>query len=191
MNRVILDLCGGTGEWSRPYREAGYDVLVIDPAGEPMGSHREDVRTWEPIDVPVHGILAAPPCTIFSGSGARWWTERDPDGSRLIEGLSIVDACLRLIRLYEPAWWAMENPVGRLRRWIGAPSMSFDPWQYGDGYTKRTLLWGSFQHPVPSVSRKPDWMPPIIHHASPGPERARLRSMTPKGFARAFFEANP
>ena len=29
--RVILDLCGGTGSWSKFYREAGYDVRVIDP----------------------------------------------------------------------------------------------------------------------------------------------------------------
>lgn len=24
--KIILDLCGGTGSWSRPYREAGYDT---------------------------------------------------------------------------------------------------------------------------------------------------------------------
>ena len=27
--KVILDLCGGTGAWSRPYAEAGYDVKNI------------------------------------------------------------------------------------------------------------------------------------------------------------------
>lgn len=25
-DKIILDLCGGTGSWSRPYKEAGYDV---------------------------------------------------------------------------------------------------------------------------------------------------------------------
>ena len=29
-----------------------------------------------------------------------------------------------------------------------------------------------------------------IHYAAPGPERANFRSATPKGFARAVFEAN-
>lgn len=39
--KIILDLCGGTGSWSRPYREAGYDVrLVTSPSG--------DVRTYTP-----------------------------------------------------------------------------------------------------------------------------------------------
>lgn len=23
-NKIILDLCGGTGSWSKPYKEAGY-----------------------------------------------------------------------------------------------------------------------------------------------------------------------
>lgn len=32
-----------------------------------------------------------------------------------------------------------------------------------------------------------DW----VHRLGPSPERATLRSITPPGFARAFFEANP
>lgn len=28
-NKIILDLCGGTGAWSKPYKDAGYDVQVI------------------------------------------------------------------------------------------------------------------------------------------------------------------
>ena len=29
MKKVILDLCGGTGAWSRPYKEAGYEVINV------------------------------------------------------------------------------------------------------------------------------------------------------------------
>jgi len=29
MKKIILDLCGGTGSWSKPYRDNGYDVRVI------------------------------------------------------------------------------------------------------------------------------------------------------------------
>jgi hypothetical protein len=28
-NKIIIDLCGGTGSWSKPYKDAGYDVRVI------------------------------------------------------------------------------------------------------------------------------------------------------------------
>lgn len=29
MKPIILDLCGGSGSWSKPYVEAGYDVRLI------------------------------------------------------------------------------------------------------------------------------------------------------------------
>ena len=56
--RVILDLCGGCGAWSRPYREAGYDVRLVT-----LPVH--DVRTYVP-PPDVWGVLAAPPCEEFS-----------------------------------------------------------------------------------------------------------------------------
>lgn len=28
-DKIILDLCGGTGSWSKPYKDAGYDVRLI------------------------------------------------------------------------------------------------------------------------------------------------------------------
>jgi hypothetical protein len=31
-DKIILDFCGGTGEWSKPYRDAGYlDYLLTLP----------------------------------------------------------------------------------------------------------------------------------------------------------------
>lgn len=27
-DKIILDLCGGTGAWSKPYAEAGYEQLL-------------------------------------------------------------------------------------------------------------------------------------------------------------------
>lgn len=181
-DRLILDLCGGTGAWSRPYLEAGYDVRVIDPLVDGM-----DVRLLAWLDQPVHGVLAAPPCTHLSGSGARWWAEKgDPP---LLEALSVVDACLRIVMVHRPEWWVMENPVGRLSRYMGPPRMTFDPCDYGDPYTKRTCLWGEFTEPaacpVEATEGSKMWCLP------PSNDRWRLRSETPAGFAQAFFEANP
>jgi len=181
MNRdkVILDLCGGTGSWSRPYWEAGYDVRVITMP-------EQDVRLYMPPDE-VHGILAAPPCTHFAGSGARWWKEKG-EGA-LLDGLSVVDACMRIVWRCNPAWWCLENPVGRLVHYLGKPEMYFHPYYYGDPYTKKTCLWGNFTRPV-TTPVEPE-SPNPIHWMSSGPERSKLRSITPLGFARAFFEANP
>jgi hypothetical protein len=209
---IILDLCGGTGAWSQPYREAGYDVrLVTLPA--------QDVRTYVP-PKGVYGVLAAPPCTEFAVSGARWWATKPPH--LLAEAVEVVRACERIIEEANPCWWALENPVGRLTKWIGPCAYTFQPYEYGDPWLKRTCVWGVHHRPTKCSVKKPvggkgrwqvsltnhlsprptaeqmgnlvrtgmipaDW----VHRLGPSPERATLRSITPPGFARAFFVANP
>ena len=190
--RTILSLCDFTGNWSAPYSEAGYRVIRVDKkiAINPRrpNSYDGDVRLLEYLG-PVHGILAAPPCTMFASSGARWTRTE----AEMLDALSIVDACLRFVAICKPAFWALENPVGKLSRYLGPPAMRFDPWWYGrvtgDDYTKRTCLWGNFNIP------KRDAIQPrrgsAMHRLPPNENRAALRSVTPIGFARAFFEANP
>jgi hypothetical protein len=178
IDKTILDLCGGTGAWSKPYRDAGYDVRLIT-----LPEH--DVRLYMPPDN-VYGVLAAPPCTHLAGSGARWWAKKGD--TALFESLSIIDACMRIILLSKPQFWCLENPVGRLVHYIGKPVMYFQPCDYGDPYTKKTCLWGKFnvpeRNPVePTAGSK-------MHLMGPRRNRPELRSITPDGFAQAFFEAN-
>jgi len=184
MKKIILDLCGGAGAWSRPYAEAGYDVRVI--------TYPEyDGRAYEPPES-VYGVLAAPPCTDFSVSGAQYWKVKDRDG-RTIDSMSIVMACLLVIAKVQPKFWALENPVGRLAGMMGKYRMIFNPCDYGDPYTKKTCLWGVFNEPAKTpvkpirVSSQGSWVQRL------GGKSARtkeLRSITPKGFAEAFFKAN-
>jgi hypothetical protein len=186
--RLILSLCDFTGSWSQPYLDAGYDVQRVDL------KHGGDVRLLDFQGSPVHGILAAPPCTSFAGSGAQYWPAKDEDG-RTLDGLSIVDACLRAVAIYRPEWWALENPVGRLRRWLGPPRLIFQPCDYGDAYTKRTCLWGDFNADLPQTPVTPErvcsqgsW---LMRYGGSSERTKEARSVTPPGFARAFFEANP
>ena len=88
----------------------------------------------------------------------------------------------------------LENPVGRLRRWLGPPTLMFNPCDYGDPYTKKTLLWGKFFPPKQTkvapvkVCAQGSW----VQKLGGSSERTKeLRSMTPPGFAKAFFDANP
>jgi len=104
---LILSLCDVTGTWSAPYHRAGYRVVQVDlRAGV-------DVRLVEHPREHVHGILAAPPCTRFCRLGAASWASTP--AAELLEALSVVDACLRLVAVCNPTWWALENPPGRLR----------------------------------------------------------------------------
>ena len=83
--KIILDLCGGTGSWSRPWQLNGYDVRIITLPFY-------DVLTYEPPDN-VWGILAAPPCTEFSVLNCIAENrERDFD-----VGMEIVNGLRRLI----------------------------------------------------------------------------------------------
>src|SRR4030095_2531440 len=132
LTKTILSLCDYSGVWSRPYEQAGYEVIRVDL------QHGQDVRL---IDWPghVHGILAAPPCKFFCRPGARLWEQWGDEG--LCEGLAIVDACLRFVAVCNPVWWALENPPGRLHRKLGPPQFDFHPCDFGDPWTKHTYLW--------------------------------------------------
>jgi len=212
-NKIILDLCGGTGAWSKPYKDADYDVRLVTLP-------EQDVRYYKP-PPRVYGVLAAPPCTDFAVSGVRWWASKDREKG-LLEGLSIVAACLRIINSARPRFWALENPVGRLPRYIGKYVYTFQPYEYGDPWTKRTCIWGKHNRPIktpvepvgitlksgdtvnfPSwtgsdsggmrlgIVDHPEYLPPdCVHKLPPSADRATLRSITPPGFARAFYEAN-
>lgn len=177
MKKLILDLCGGTGAWGQPYKDAGYDVRNVT-----LPDH--EVRLFRYLNEPVYGILCAPPCTCFASSGARWErTESD-----MIDALSIVDACLRAVTIYKPKFWALENPIGKLVQYLGKPKMYFQPYEYGDPYTKKTCLWGDFNIPKKNIVEPTEGG--RIWRMAPSPERTALRSITPAGFAKAFFEAN-
>ncbi len=181
---IILDVFGGSGAWSRPYADAGYDVRVIDLTTS------YDARWYHP-PRGVHGLLMAPPCTEFAGSGARWWAGKDP--ALLVEAMSLVHHALRILDEARPCWWALENPVGRLARMVpelGKWRYTFQPWEYGDNMKKRTCVWGEHVRPKTNPiepTEGADW----VWRMAPSPERAALRSVTPQGFAQAFQEANP
>lgn len=194
LQKVILSLCDFTGNWSKPYREDdSYKVITVDI------KHGQDVRLFHKPEWQVHGILAAPPCTMFSSAGARWKRSRD----EIKHALSIVDACCRFALICSPKWWVLENPVGTLTHFLGPPRFWMQPFYYGDPYTKKTGLWGNFNIPpltnmvAPSetaiVGRKGKRMSNMHNETFklPPKQRATVRSTTPLGFSYAFFKANP
>lgn len=190
-NKVILDLFGGTGSWSADYLNAGYDVRLVTLPNN-------DVRTYKiPTDKKVYGILAAPPCTHYTNSGAQYWATKDRDG-RTLDSLRDITTCLMIIAVAKPVFWAIENPVGRLNQYLGKPKMYFNPCDYGDPYTKKTCLWGVFNEPVKNpiepefvIAKNGDRYSPVHWNTGGSSIKTKtIRSITPKGFARAFFEAN-
>lgn len=209
---IILDLCGGTGAWSKPYLDNGYSVHVIT-----LPDH--DVATYHPPKENVVGILAAPPCTDFSIARNDTTAKRPRD----VRGaMKTVNHCLRIIHevLYDPfrvsenslRFWALENPYsGYLKRFLGKPALVFDPYEYGDPYTKKTALWGMFNEPKKNIvvpqrhgksggtfAKEVEHFRQMKQHQIPQGYKEKtgytwrkiVRSITPEGFASAFYEAN-
>ncbi|MCI9626508.1 MAG: hypothetical protein HFI90_06970 [Clostridia bacterium] len=216
MDKIILDLCGGTGSWSKPYKDAGYDVKLITlPKYDLFDTHTHTriiefrnnfTEEIEAVNADkVYGILAAPTCTMFSLARTTAKTPRDFES-----GMKLVKKCLEIIWFCRTSndsalkFWALENPQGYLRQFLGRPPFTFSPEEYGENYTKKTDIWGYFNNPKKSpykLSRDDKLRTHINNRVLPElpddyimpkgwSRQAAKRSMTSKRFAEAFFKAN-
>lgn len=219
MKKIILDLCGGTGSWAKPFKENGYEVHTLTLPDFDVTKWKEDVEFVNLLrSNTVYGILAAPPCTMFSIARNDKTAKEKRD---LRGGLRTVQSCLDIIHecLFNPymvsknslKFWALENPAsGYLDRFLGNPPFVFDPSDYGDNHTKKTALWGMFNVPkkgkkaitqkgednnyVKNVEKffdeKKHLIPEGYRKKTGLSMRTVVRSITPQGFAKAFYEAN-
>ena len=189
-DKIILHLCAKEGSDSKPYHDFGYDVRII---GEDIG-----IENYSP-PKNVYGIIANPPCTMFSVARSNAKTPRD-----LREGMRLVKECLRIIwecqydldgdqRHPNLKFWAIENPAyGFLKWFLGNPRFEYCQSEYGQSFTKKTALWGYFNLPSRPLLSNP--MPSGSGVGKIFPQRSirvDVRSHCPIDFAKAFFEANP
>lgn len=198
----ILHLCADTGSNSKPWKDAGYEVILV-------GSEIGVENYHAPSDV--YGVIANPVCTEFS-------TARSNGKARAPEvGMFLVKECQRIIEEANPTWWAIENPAkGVLRKYLGEPTYEYEPWWYGSPWTKKTALWGKFNIPprkyykwedVPKLDglyQRPGRGKPSLafmhksaydkipeFHSLPRPESdMEFRSLCSQKFAQAFYAVN-
>lgn len=204
--KVVLSLFDLSGQWSKPWREAGYDVYQFDIQAEFAdfgdGVNPGDVHNFSAEFMAdwfgsfegreIHAILAACPCTDFASSGARHFAAKDADG-RTVSSVRLVQQTLATIEYFKPAVWAVENPVGRIEKLGGLPPwrLSFDPNHVGEPYTKKTLIWGRFNADLPIAPVEPtEGSKMWSQYGGKSLATKNARSVTPEGFAYAFFMAN-
>jgi hypothetical protein len=215
MRNIAIFLCDITGVMAKPWLEAGYECIFVDPQ-HPLGVHFHDepfhgaqMRIGEVIDSPlvwmqirramhrVAFVAGFPPCTDLAVSGARWFkAKRQADPAVQFKAMQVVHQC-QIIGELSGAPWFLENPVSQISSLWRKPDHSFHPCDFtghcaDDNYTKKTCLWtgGGFVMPPALKDEslgKPD---DRIHKAPPSADRANFRSATPRGFAKAVFLAN-
>ena len=180
----ILVACEESQAVTIELRRLGHEAYSCDiiPCS---GGHPEwhlQVDALELLKMKWDMIIAFPPCTNLAVSGARHFKEKQADGRQQASVeffMQFANAdCKRI---------AIENPIGIMSTRYRKPDQIIQPWQFGHGETKATCLWLKGLpklQPTDIVTGREQriWKMP------PGPERAKLRSKTYLGIARAMAE---
>lgn len=147
-------------------------------------------------------IIAFPPCTYLTVTGNRWFNverygekaiQRHKDREEAIEFfMAFANAdCDRI---------AIENPVGVMSSIWRKPEQIINPYEHGDPFEKKTCIWlkglpmlepTNVVTPPPRTKYEsgrtmPAWYAEAWH--LPKEERAKLRSKTFPGIAKAMAE---
>lgn len=160
----------------------GHDAMSCDllPC-ETEGPHYEG-DIFDVIDYPWDLMVAHPPCTHLSVSGARHFAAKRMDG-RQQAAVSFVMKLEKRSRHIPMR--AFENPVSILSSLWGKPDQIIQPWQFGHGETKATCLWLTGLEPLVPTDIV-DGREQRIHKMPPGPQRGLERSRTYNGIAKAI-----
>jgi hypothetical protein len=212
-NNVLISIFDYTGNASMPYREAGWEVMQIDI------QHGQDIMEWDykmwlmgnygtaPFDdIGLRiGIIAMIPCTDYANSGAKHFKRKDSDGSTE-KSQKLVAKTKEIIDFFETKgvliFWQIENPMSRIHKlnpWMGKQTLKFNPCDFAgydpapekSRYNKRTWLWGKFK--IPERKYLPPFgkdYPGFRKLGGKSLKTKNLRSITPMGFAYAFYHAN-
>lgn len=173
-------------------RKLGHEAFSCDiepcSGGHPEWHLQEDVtpllkQRWDM-------IIAFPPCTHLAVSGAAWFEQKRKDGRQ--------QAAIDFFMMFANADCeriAIENPVGIMSTVYKKPSQIVQPYEYGHPEQKKTCLWLKGLPLLQPTNNVYDQMMTLpknkrerLHYLPPSPERAKLRSKTFPGIAKAMAE---
>tara|TARA_Y100000004_G_scaffold19772_1_gene20288 strand:- start:193 stop:795 length:603 start_codon:yes stop_codon:yes gene_type:complete len=160
----VLVGCEYSGRVREAFRKKGHDVYSCDLIESIDNSPFHIVADIRDIIKSEHWDLAIfhPPCTYLSRAGARWLYPKgklNPERYELLlEGRELFMDCLEsnIEKI------AVENPTPFKIANLPKPTQIIQPFEYGDPYTKRTLLWLKNLNPlIPTniVESVGSWLP--------------------------------
>jgi site-specific DNA-cytosine methylase len=188
----VLIACEESQTVCKAFRERGHEAYSCDlqpcSGGHPewhiqddaMNVLRHELSTTFNCEWDM--VIAFPPCTDLSVSGARWFKEKQADG-RQQKSIRFFE----FFTLLQNNFVAIENPIGIMSSLYRKPDQIIQPYQFGHGETKATCLWLkglSKLQPTNIVDGREGrvWKMP------PSQDRAKLRSKTYSGIAKAMAE---
>lgn len=178
----VLIACEYSGTVRDAFIRGGHEAMSCDllPTEVPGPHYQGDVR--DVLDYPWDLMIAHPPCTHLSVSGARHFEAKRQDGRQQ----AAASFFLMLAKADIPRI-AIENPVCVMSSLWRKPDQVIQPWQFGHGETKATCLWLKALHPLMPTNIV-EGREPRVHWISPGPDRWKERSRTFTGIAEAMAQ---
>ena len=200
----VLVACEESQAVCTAFRERGHNAFSCDiepcSGGHPEWHLQQDVIPLlkEKWDI----IIAFPPCTYLTVTGNRWFNI-DRYGEKAIQRNKYRKAAIDFFMAFANADCekiAIENPVGIMSSEWRKPDQIINPWQFGDAFEKKTCIWlKGLPELTPtniveipprkkfdSGKTMPSWYAELWN--LPKEERAKLRSKTFPGIARAMAE---
>ena len=197
----VLIACEESQRVCIAFRERGHEAHSCDvlpcSGGRPEWHIQDDVRnilndSWDL-------IIAHPPCTYLTITANRWYNvERYGDSA--IQRLRDRDEAIKFFMLFVDAPCekiAIENPIGIMSSDYRVPDQIIQPYMFGDPYEKKTCLWlknlsplepTNLVMPEPRQILKSGKTMPTWYSNAPKQDRARIRSKTFLGIAKAMAE---
>lgn len=135
----VLIACEESQEVCKAFRELGHEAFSCDildcSGGHPEWHIKDDVLKH--LDDGWDLMIAHPPCTHLSVSGARWFTSGKKD-------IKLRDDALEFVRKLMDAnieRICIENPISVISSRIRKPEQIIRPFMFGENSTKGTCLW--------------------------------------------------
>lgn len=190
----IIECSGGHPEW-----HIMQDVLpLLDGNCEFMSMDGQAHRIEGEWDM----LIAFPPCTYLTVTGNRWFNV-DRYGDNALRRFKERENAIKFFMAFANAKCpriAIENPIGVMSSVFRKPNQIIQPYFFGDPERKSTCLW---LKALPQLKKTNIVEPNIIRYKNgkgtdspwhintmglPKEERARLRSKTFPGIAKAMAE---
>lgn len=176
----VLVACEFSGIVREAFRKKGHEATSCDLLeSEIPGPHlKMDVRE---IDLSQYDLLIAhPPCTHLSVSGARWFKNKKEEQKDAIDFFMFLCEAPTKMK-------CIENPISIMSTIYRKPDQIIQPWQFGHGETKATCLWLTNLPKLISTNIVNGRLN-RIHREPPSKDRWKNRSRTYQGIANAMSE---
>ena len=144
----ILELFAGSRSFSKVAEDLGHETFAVDIKNFDNIDYVTDILNFDVNKIPFKPdcIWASPPCTYFSVAsiGHHWNKDHTPKTKEAALGCNIVIKTLEIIDYFQPDYFFIENPRGKLRKlkfMQPLPRATITYCQYGDTRMKPTDIW--------------------------------------------------